>query len=107
MMLLLVELQARPGAGEQVAELLVGLARQATDEPGTLFYAVHRQEENADALVLYELYRDRAAWEAHMALPAVQVVLQQFDALLAQPPRLVFCDPLAWSGIKPLPLLPE
>jgi quinol monooxygenase YgiN len=70
-----------------------------------LFYAVHRQQADADALVLYELYRDRAAWEAHMALPAVQAVLQQFDTLLAQPPRLVFCDPLAWSGMQALPEL--
>ena len=103
MMLLWVELQARPGAGDQLADLLAGLAQQAGSEPGILFYAVHRQQADQNALVLYELYQDRAAWETHMALPAVQAVLQQFDALLVQPPRLVFCDPLAWSGPGPLP----
>jgi quinol monooxygenase YgiN len=36
-----------------------------TDEPGTLVYAVNRVDREPLQRIFYELYRDRAAFEAH------------------------------------------
>jgi quinol monooxygenase YgiN len=36
-----------------------------TDEPGTLVYAVNRIDGEPLQRVFYELYRDRAAFDAH------------------------------------------
>lgn len=99
MLLLLAELNARPAVAEEVAGILVKLAAHAQGEAGTLVYAVHRQQENRNAFLLYELYRDRAACDAHLASAPVQQALQRFDALLAGPPRIVFCDMVAAAGI--------
>jgi quinol monooxygenase YgiN len=36
-----------------------------TTEPGTLVYATHSSADNPRQRIFYELYRDRAAFEAH------------------------------------------
>lgn len=100
MFLLLVEMHARPGAAPELANLLSTLLELARREPDTFVYAVHRQQANPDAFVLYELYRDRAAWETHCAGEAVQSALQQFDSLLTEAPRLVFCDTVGLAGVS-------
>ena len=99
MFLLLVELNAKPSAAAELEKLLAGLADIAGGEPGNVVYAVHRQQDNPDAFVLYELYRKRAAWESHLALGGVQRALQQFERLLTAPPRIVFCDTVALAGV--------
>lgn len=99
MFLLLAELNARPEAAQEVEGMLQGLTEVARGEPGNLVYAVHRQQDNRAAFVLYELYRDRAACDAHLASEPVQRVLQRFDTLLAAPPRIVFCDTVATAGV--------
>lgn len=99
MFLLLVELNAKPSAAAEVAGVLSGLADVARGEAGNVIYAVHRQQDDPDAFVLYELYKDRAAWESHLAIEAVQRALQQFETLLAAPPRIVRCDTVALAGV--------
>ena len=49
-----------------VAETVEGIK---ADEPGTLVYAVHTVEGQPLQRIFYELYRDRAAFEAHEAAP--------------------------------------
>lgn len=98
MFLLLVEMRARPGAAPELAALLSGLLAVARTEPDTLIYALHRQQAELDAFVLYELYRDRAAWQTHCAGKAVQDAMRQFERLLVAPPRLVCCDTFGIGG---------
>lgn len=100
MFLLLVELNAKPSAGAEVESVLAELAAVARAEAGNVIYAVHRQQENPQAYVLYELYRDRAAWEAHLAMASVQDALQRFEKLLTAAPRIVCCDTVALAGVN-------
>lgn len=99
MFVLLVELNARPSAAAEVVSVLSGLANVAREEAGNVIYAVHRQQDDQNAFVLYELYQDRAAWESHLAIEAVQRALRQFETLLAAPPRIVRCDTVALAGV--------
>lgn len=98
MFALLVELTAQATAVVELEGLLAELAAGAAQEDGILVYAVNRQQEDPARFVLYELYRDRSAWEAHVAREPVARALKRFDELLAMPPRVVFCDPLALAG---------
>ena len=99
MFLLLVEMHARSEMAAELEKVLSGLLDVAPHEPGTLIYAVHRRQDDALAFVLYELYRDRAAWETHCATEPVQNALRQFETLLTEPPRLVFCETLGLAGL--------
>jgi quinol monooxygenase YgiN len=63
---LVVRFDLKDGTGEAFDALTseaVALIKQA--EPGTLVYACHVVEGNAEARVFYELYRDREAFEEH------------------------------------------
>lgn len=98
-MLLLVELQAKPSKNIELERVLSDLVYLSGKEPGNLAYAAHRRQDNPGCYVLYELYENRAAWETHLGLEAVQQALQQFESLLAGRPKLTFCDTVALSGI--------
>jgi quinol monooxygenase YgiN len=63
---LVVRFNLKAGTGEQFDALTRDVvAAIAEAEPGTLIYACHAVEGDADARIFYELYRDRAAFEDH------------------------------------------
>jgi quinol monooxygenase YgiN len=73
--------QASAEAYDQlVAETLDGIK---ANEPGTLVYASHTVEGQPLQRIFYELYRDRAAFEAHEASPHTRRYLEQRDQYLA------------------------
>lgn len=54
-----------------------------TEEPGTLVYAVHRVDGQPLQRIFYELYRDRAAFDAHEEQEHVRRFLGAREELLA------------------------
>jgi len=65
---------------ELVAETLEGIK---ANEPGTLVYASHTVEGQPLQRIFYELYHDRAAFEAHEASPHTRRYLEARDQYLA------------------------
>ena len=67
---LVVQMEVRPGRRE---EFLAGMAANAEasvrDEPGCLRFDVCAVEGDPHRFVLYELYADDGAFEAHRAAP--------------------------------------
>lgn len=61
--------RAKPGERSTIEALLRQLAQAVRTEPGNLGFVVHRAREDADAFLLYETYRDEAAFAAHRATP--------------------------------------
>jgi quinol monooxygenase YgiN len=51
-------------------------------EPGTLVYAVHTVTDDPRVRCFYELYRDRAAFDAHEQQPHVKRFLAQREQYL-------------------------
>ena len=67
---LVVQMTVRPGRRE---EFLAGMSANAEasvrDEPGCLRFDICSVDGAADRFLLYELYTDAAAFEAHKAAP--------------------------------------
>lgn len=64
------KLRAAKGKGDALAALLVeqaAVVRQA--EPGCLLYRPHRSTKDPDLFVFYEMYQDKAAFDAHIKAP--------------------------------------
>lgn len=99
MFLLLVELDAKPVFAGELERILRKLVDAARQEAGTLYYAVHRPQDHQHKFVLYELYKDRAAFDAHLQSELLQQALKQFDAMLETPPKLTFCDTISRTSI--------
>jgi len=58
---------AKEGQGDAVQDALERLAVPSRDEPGCRFYQPCRDPENPDAFLIFEIYDDQAAFEAHGA----------------------------------------
>lgn len=64
---LIATFTAVPGAADEVERLLLGLTGQVREEPGNLVFDPSRGADSPDRFTVYEVYRDRAAFEAHIA----------------------------------------
>jgi quinol monooxygenase YgiN len=81
---LVVRFTVRPGAEAQFDALVAETAAGIRDhEPGTLVYACHTVQDQPRQRIFYELYQDRAAFEAHEASPATRRYLEARGQYLA------------------------
>lgn len=96
MTVLIVILNPRPEGAIELETVLRAMCESVRDEPGTLDYRLHR-DANGN-YVLYERYADQAALDAHMDSPRLQVLLARFEDLLAAPPHVTRCAPIAARG---------
>lgn len=71
---LLAGVTALPGHGVEVERLLGDYAVTVRREPGNRVFAVYRQEARPEHFIVYEIYADRTAFDAHRAAPANPVV---------------------------------
>jgi quinol monooxygenase YgiN len=80
-------------AATRFDELTDEVVPQITEnEPGTLVYATHAVDGAPLARVFYEVYRDRAAFDAHEAADHVQAFHARKDPLLVGT-RVEFLSP--------------
>jgi quinol monooxygenase YgiN len=74
MISLTVSLQVVPGhLDEFVAAIRTNAERSFTDEPGCLYFDVSQDQADDHHFMLYEVYADGAAVEAHRAAPHFKV----------------------------------
>jgi quinol monooxygenase YgiN len=62
---LVVRMTARAGEEERAAELIPRLVEASSAEPGNVHYLAHRDPEDPRVFLMYEQYRDKAAFEEH------------------------------------------
>jgi quinol monooxygenase YgiN len=67
--ILVAEFTVRPGGEARVAELVRSLAEQVRGEPGNVLFEVHTRADDPRSYWVYEVYRDEAAFQAHLAAP--------------------------------------
>jgi quinol monooxygenase YgiN len=79
------------GAEDRVAELLQELQGPSREEPGCRFYQPCRDPENGRAFLIFEIYDDRAALDAHGASEHFQrLAAGEAFALLESRERLFY-----------------
>jgi quinol monooxygenase YgiN len=62
---LVARLTAREGEQDRAAELIGRLVEATRTEPGNVHYIPHRDPEDQRVFLMYEQYRDKAAFEKH------------------------------------------
>jgi len=74
-----------PGKEAEVIEILKKLPKQVENEPGTLLYMVHTPDFSQPSLptpaagevIFFEIYEDKAAFEAHLDGAAFQNYIKE------------------------------
>lgn len=89
-------LTARTETREELASLLMALVAPTRAEAGCINYDFHVDAADPCVFVFYENWTDRAALDAHLAMPHLQPLVSQVDRLLACPVE-----------IRPLTMLSE
>jgi (4S)-4-hydroxy-5-phosphonooxypentane-2,3-dione isomerase len=66
-----VTIEIAPGRRDQVVSLLLAHKARLKDEPGTLQFEVLLPKDDDMKVLSYEVYRDAAAFEAHVNGPSL------------------------------------
>ena len=78
----------RPDDLEQAVEISLAHVRRSRTEPGCLLHSVHHDVEDPNRLVFLEQWADRAALDAHFAVPESGAFVAALSALAAAPPAM-------------------
>ena len=96
---LVVRFTARDIEAAEAFDALVERAGEGIRrEPGTLIYVSHTVPGEPTVRVFYELYADRAAFEAHEQQPHVRHFLAEREQYLTST-EVTFLHPMAGKGI--------
>ena len=83
--------RARDGEAEELAKLLPELVRACKSEPGVIEFIAHRSRNDPNEFLLYEQYRDEAAFKEHQQTAHFRtLVLDRAVPRLANRERLPF-----------------
>lgn len=81
---ILVDFRLKPGAREEFRRLIdVNAGQSVRDEEGCSRFDVLEVSDDDDRILLYEVYRDRAAFDAHLETPHYAVFNAQSADLVA------------------------
>lgn len=86
--------KAKEGKVDEAIAALTPVIEQTHDEAGCLSYALHRDVNDPQTLVLVERWTSQVALESHFQQPYVAALGELAAELLAEPPRLNFTTPL-------------
>jgi quinol monooxygenase YgiN len=93
---LYAEFTAKLGAAEDVEELLREFAETVRAEPGNVVFDVYRRAEEPKRFYVFEIYRDRAAFEEHLAAESGRVFNDALGELIVEAgSELTFLRPAA------------
>jgi len=90
-----VEFMVKPAAVERFRALILDNARHSlAEEPGCWRFDVLIDAERPERIVLYEVYADAAAFDAHLTMPHYKLFAAKTEELIAtrKVERLGFLD---------------
>ncbi|MET0714515.1 MAG: putative quinol monooxygenase [Mycetocola sp.] len=93
---LYAEFTAAPDAVDEVEELLRDFGRTVRAEPGNVTFDVYRRTDSPASFYVFEIYRDRAAFEEHLAAESGRVFNDALGELIVEAgSELTFLKPAA------------
>ena len=72
-----VTIEVAPGRRDQVVTLLAAHKARLKNKPGTLQFEVLLPKEDDTKVLSFEMYRDAAAFEAHLHGPSLAQLLKE------------------------------
>ncbi len=87
-------LKIKPGQSEGAIEAFRPVIENTHRERGCLAYALHRDRGDPDTIVLIEKWASQEDLDAHFVQPYMADMGDLASKLLAEPPRILFCEPV-------------
>jgi quinol monooxygenase YgiN len=93
------KIPAAPGKRDELVAAMQTALETAQGESGTLYYILHTDPSDADALYMYELYESQEALNAHMGSDAFKALGPAIGPLLGGAPQLTILGPVGGKGL--------
>ena len=77
-----VTIEVAPGRRDQVVSLLLAHKARLKDEPGTLQFEVLLPKDDDTKVLSYEIYRDAAAFDAHLKGPSLAQLREEIAGMV-------------------------
>ena len=90
---LIAELTARDGCEAEVRSVLTDYAVHVRAEPGNKAFECYQTEDTPQRFVVYEVYTDEAAFQAHLAAPMNKEINQRLSSITEGGSSLMFLTP--------------
>jgi quinol monooxygenase YgiN len=79
-----VTIEIAPGRRDQVLGLLLAHKARLKDEPGTLQFEVLLPKDDDTKVLSYEIYRDAAAFDAHLKGPSLAQLREEIAGMVVK-----------------------
>ena len=97
---LIAKIDAQPGRGDTLAEVLLDGAREMEDAvPGCRLYVIARSPGDPDAIWVTEVWDSREAHAASLRLESVRAVIERGRPLIAGFSERIETIPLGGAGL--------
>jgi quinol monooxygenase YgiN len=90
MMIVIGEATAAPGRREDMVDAVADMARATRSDEGCEIYGFYADVTDPDVILSVEVWRDRAALDAHMSHDHTEAFIQTVPGLVAGPPVMHF-----------------
>jgi quinol monooxygenase YgiN len=87
-------LAIKEGKADEAIAGFTPVIEQTHGEPGCISYALHRDNNDPNTLVLVERWKSQEDLDAHFTQPYMAEMGSLAAEVLAEPPRIVFCSPV-------------
>lgn len=82
---LIATVEIAPGRRDEFVPLLMAhRARCLKDEPGTVQFEVLLPQDDTTKVMIYEVYRDKAAFDTHSSGPSLARLRQEASGMMAK-----------------------
>jgi quinol monooxygenase YgiN len=85
-----IEIDARAGEEEAVAQALRALIQPTMAEPGVKLFLLYRSPTDRKAFFVFELYRNEAGWAEHQATEHFKAFVETMLPRIARRERVPF-----------------
>lgn len=87
-MVVVVGLKVKSGKEKELENAMRDMSAKVESEEGTLAYVFHRSQHNPCEFLMYEKYKDKAAFDHHSATPYFKELFGKIYPLLAEAPNM-------------------
>lgn len=94
------QFRAKPDRGDELVAAVEDMFETVLNEPDTLVYALHRDNDDPDVVWMYELYATSEGLEEHGRSDAAERFGERLEDLLAEEPYVGFTTPLRAKGMR-------
>lgn len=87
--------QAKPGKEAELKKALLALMAPTRKEAGCVNYDLHQSPEAPGKFLFHENWTSKAALDAHLKTPHIQVLLPRLDELAVGMPEMTIWEKIA------------